>query len=120
MIAFEYLVGSMNKSTLKALHACIGGWIQSPNHARGCHVHTSGLLINIVDLVSISRVCFGSISKSTMNWLGESTRWNSTGISTMGETFGSNYSNCPIVDGVLMSTKATMLDFLVELVKDID
>ncbi len=69
LIAFEYLVGSMNGSTLKALHACIGWWIQSPNLAKGCHVHASGLLINIVDLVSISRVCFGSISRSTMNWV---------------------------------------------------
>jgi len=120
MMAFEYLVGSMNGSTLKALYACIGGWIQSPNLARGCHVHASGLSINIVDLVSLSRICFGSISRSTMNWLGECTGWNSTKISTIGETFCSNYSNCPIVDGVLMSTKVAMLDFPIELIKEID
>jgi hypothetical protein len=41
-------------------------------------------------------------------------------ISSMGETFHSNYSNCPIIDGVVMSTKAAMLDFPIELVKEID
>jgi hypothetical protein len=29
-------------------------------------------------------------------------------------------SNCPTIDGVVMSTKATMLDFIIELVKEID
>jgi hypothetical protein len=110
----------MNGSTLKALHACIGGWMQSPNLARGCHVHASGLLINIVDLVSIFRICFGSISRSTMIWLGECIGWNSTKISIIGETFCSNYSNCPIVDGNLMSIKVAMLDFPIESNKEID
>jgi hypothetical protein len=49
------------------------------------------------------------------------TYWMSLAIiSTMGETFCSNYCNCLIVDGVVMSTKATMLDFPIELVKEID
>jgi hypothetical protein len=35
----------------------------------------------------------------------------------MGETF---CSNCPTIDGVIMSTKVAMLNFPIELVKEID
>jgi len=85
---------------------------------RVCHVHVDKLLINIVNL-SISKVCSNLISRSTMSWSSEHIGWNLARISSMGETFCSNYSNCPIVDGVVMSTKATMLDFPIELIKKI-